>query len=398
MIILAKNFFFACTKIGASDEDDEELRLKKSSLVLVPVIIGISAFLWGLLYIALDHYISAAIPLSYSFITLYNLWNFHNSKNIVPLQKIQLILVLLLPFFLMWSLGGFAHGSFVFIWAFFAPIAALTYNHSKDAAPWFYAFIALVVFSTLIDQSLIEHHDTLMPELAVELFFLLNISAGLSGLYFLIKYFINEKDKGANKRLMIEHQALLQRTEELKEANYKLAHLADHDALTGLPNRYHLQKHLSQMISRANRTGSSIALMFIDLDGFKSINDSFGHATGDEVLICVGDRITSLLREEDTVARIGGDEFALAIDCNAGNHYVETVALRTIDSLNLNYPCLSSPSKMGASIGISMFPQDGQEIEQLFKLADAAMYKAKASGKNNFKFHSQGAGQQASTL
>lgn len=398
MIGLVKNFFIACTRIGASAEDDEDLRLKKSSLVLVPVIIGIAAFFWGLLYIALGHLISGAIPLSYSLISVCNLMSFHNSKDIAPLQRTQLILVLLLPFFLMWSLGGFALGSFVFIWAFFAPIAALIYRGEKHAAHWFHAFLALVVLSTLIDQALIDQHNNPMPQLAIELFFLLNICAGLSGLYFLIRYFINEKDKDANKRLKIEHMALLQRTEELKEANYKLEHLADHDALTGLPNRYHLQKHLSQMIARAKRNHFSIALLFIDLDGFKSINDSYGHAIGDEVLKCVGERIASLLRQEDTVARIGGDEFAIAIESNPDNVYIEQVAQRIIDNLSQDYPCVSSSSKMGASIGISLYPQDSRDIDQLFNLADAAMYKAKTSGKNNFKFHRQNAGHQSATL
>ena len=111
-----------------------------------------------------------------------------------------------------------------------------------------------------------------MPQIGVEIFFLLNISAGLSGIYYLVKYYINEKEKDADALLKKEHMALLQRTNELKEANLKLRYLAGHDALTGLSNRYHLRDCLSKMISYAKRSNHTVALLFIDLDGFKDIN------------------------------------------------------------------------------------------------------------------------------
>jgi len=373
--------------IGSSPTDSESLRLQKSSLILVPLIIGTAAFIWGLIYIYLEHYLSASIPLSYSFISVLNLWHFHKTKNIIPIQKTQMILVLFLPFFLMWSLGGFALGSFVMIWSFFAPIAALTYDRSSKALYWFYAFLMLVIFSTLIDQSLIEHHTSFMPQIAVELFFLLNISAGLSGIYFLFKHFIDEKEKNANERLQKEHQALLKSTQELKEANYKLKHIADHDSLTGLPNRYYLQGHLNQIMSHAKRYQQSIALLFIDLDGFKKVNDNFGHSSGDEVLKIIGKRITKLLREEDTIARIGGDEFAIAIGSIKDISYIENIALRLIKEVNRGYSCIpSSSSFIGASIGISIYPEDSNNKEVLFRNADAAMYHAKEKGRNNYQF------------
>lgn len=383
------NIKTSCLSIGSSPADDEELKLKKSSLLIVPFIIGPAAFIWGLLYIYLDHYMSAAIPLSYTVISILNVWHLHKTKNIVPLYKTQMTLVLLLPFFLMWSLGGYALGSFVFIWGFFAPIAALTYEESKQALNWFYYFIVLVVISTLIDQYLLESHTTFMPQMAVELFFLLNISAGLSGIYFLIRFFINEKDKNALELLQKEHEELLHRTEELKKANNELDYFAYHDALTKLPNRYYLRENLAKILSHAKRHEETIALLFIDLDGFKSINDTFGHATGDEVLKDVAFRIKSLLREEDTVARIGGDEFALIIGDITNLTYIEKISERIISEINRDYESVPTPSPVGVSIGISLFPKDAQDIDTLINYADEAMYRIKKSSKNDYLFYTK---------
>jgi predicted signal transduction protein with EAL and GGDEF domain len=141
-----------------------------------------------------------------------------------------------------------------------SPIAALTYETSERTLYWFYSFLTFVLFSTIIDQTLIESHTSLMPQIAVETFFLLNISAGLSGLYFLIKYFIDEKEKNATERLKKEHEALLQRTNELKEANSKLEHLVNHDALTQLPNRTKLAHKLEQAIHHAERRHQQFAV------------------------------------------------------------------------------------------------------------------------------------------
>ena len=211
--------------IGYLKTDSKELKLKKSSLVIVPLIIGPAAFIWGLSYIAFEHYLSASIPLLYSFVSLFNLWYLHKTKDIQVLQNIQLYLVLLLPFFLMWSLGGFALGGFVMIWAFFAPIAALAYQRDKKASYWYFAFIALVLFSTFIDQYLLENHSPVMPQYAKEIFFFLNITFGLSGIYFLIKHFIDEKEKNANILLQKKHEALLGTTEELKKSKKELLNL-----------------------------------------------------------------------------------------------------------------------------------------------------------------------------
>lgn len=388
MLDFGKNYLNICINIGVKPSDTESQRLKKASLTLVPLIIGPAAFVLGILYIYMDHYISASIPLSYSLISLYNLWNLNKTKDIVSLQKAQMILVLILPFLLMWSLGGFALGSFVMIWAFYTPIAALTYNDSKKALPWFHAFMILVVISVAIDQILIENYTKLMPQIAVELFFLLNISVGLSGIYFLIKYFINEKEKNANNKLNIEHEKLLKASKELEIANKKLKYRAHHDELTGLPNRYLLREELIKMTAYARRHKHSVALLFIDLDGFKSVNDNYGHSKGDEVLKTVASRMISLVRQEDIISRIGGDEFAVAIGSLDDLVYVEKVTKRIIDEINRAYEGLPS-SSVGASIGISIFPDQTTNIDSLLNYADKAMYSVKKSSKNDFMIYSE---------
>ena len=373
--------------LGISEDDGEELKIKKSSMVLISLITGSAGFTLTLIYLYFDHAVPASIPLVYTAISLLNLLYFKESKNIISFYKIQTSLILVTPFLLMWSLGGFALGSFVFIWAFFAPISALIYENKKQAFYWFCCFIVLVTLSVLIDQYLFENHTTFMPQIAIELLLFLNITVGLSGIYYLIQYFVNEKERNSLALLQQEHRKLIRRTEELKKANSKLDHYAHYDALTDLPNRYYLKENLEKMMSHAKRHKYSIALLFIDLDDFKNVNDDFGHSTGDQVLLDVSSRIKTLLREEDTIARLGGDEFAIVISDITDISYVDIISNRIIDEVNRNYSYISKSSPIGVSIGISLFPQDAQDIDTLINNADEAMYEIKLSSKNAYKFY-----------
>ncbi len=387
LIGLIKKYFNNYVDTVVLPTDSKSLKLKKSSLIIVPLIIGPAALIWGVLYIFLGEYISASIPLSYSVVSLFNLWHLYKTKNIILLQQIQMILVLFLPFFLMWSLGGFAAGSFVMLWAFFAPIAALMYDNTKTSLYWFYAFILLIVFSVNIDQALIENRTEFLSPIAIELFFLLNISAALSGVFLLIKYFINEKDKNANERLEKEHKALLLSTEKLKKANLKLKTLAHFDSLTGLPNRELFYDLLSQSIKKAKRHKNELALLFVDLDRFKQINDSLGHTLGDKVLQAVAARLNNCIRKEDSLARLGGDEFIILMDDLKKGENASLLAQKIIDSLAEPIYIDEHTFYVTASIGISLYPQDDKDLHTLLRYADTAMYKAKKEGKNNFQFY-----------
>jgi diguanylate cyclase (GGDEF)-like protein len=170
----------------------------------------------------------------------------------------------------------------------------------------------------------------------------------------------------------------------LKQTNEQVTHLAHHDGLTGLPNRTLFYDRLNQAIARAKRDKESVAVLFLDLDGFKKINDTLGHASGDVLLIEAAKRIQSCVRESDTVARMGGDEFT-AILCNVGNGK-EIVAQKILDTIRQPFMLADQSCSVGVSIGIAIYPDSGGNAEDLVKVADTAMYLAKDSGKNCYRF------------
>jgi len=160
-----------------------------------------------------------------------------------------------------------------------------------------------------------------------------------------------------------------------------LVRKAFHDPLTGLANRALFVDHIEGAYHRAQRSGSLIFLLYIDLDEFKKINDTFGHAAGDEVLIQVADRLNKCVRATDTVARLGGDEFAILLEQATSLTAAETVAERIVESLGEPFPLANGTASIGASVGIAFTDMVGQSAVQLMKSADAAMYTAKRSGK-----------------
>lgn len=174
----------------------------------------------------------------------------------------------------------------------------------------------------------------------------------------------------------------------LRNRGKQLIHqLAYYDCLTGLPNRRLLQDRFQQALANAQRHGTGMALLFLDLDKFKPINDSLGHKAGDEVLKTLADRLASCLREGDTLSRIGGDEFVVLLLNIAGEEEISSVAQKIIDITSEPIPMKGRDLQVGCSIGISIFPKDGTGYDTLLKNADAAMYRAKENGRNNFQFH-----------
>ncbi len=172
------------------------------------------------------------------------------------------------------------------------------------------------------------------------------------------------------------------------EAEARLQHLATHDALTGLPNRLLLTERLHQAIANAKRLGERVAVLFIDLDGFKNVNDTLGHRIGDELLREAGHRLQGALRESDFLARLGGDEFMIVIELTGGGEDAGTVADKLLELLRLPTRIERHDLRVSASIGISLFPDDADGPEALLKNADVAMYRAKELGKNTYQFFS----------
>ncbi|WP_229860196.1 putative bifunctional diguanylate cyclase/phosphodiesterase [Candidatus Sulfurimonas baltica] len=166
-----------------------------------------------------------------------------------------------------------------------------------------------------------------------------------------------------------------------------LDHQAHHDALTGLPNRVLFNDRLSQAIEKSKRNKLKLALLFIDLDHFKEINDSLGHDIGDEILKEVTHRLRGTIRDEDTVARLGGDEFTVILeDLNQGQD-ASSIAAKLLESLAKSMHINDNVLYVSSSIGISIYPDDGVSAKDLLKFADSAMYKAKDDGRNNFQYY-----------
>jgi diguanylate cyclase (GGDEF)-like protein/PAS domain S-box-containing protein len=168
----------------------------------------------------------------------------------------------------------------------------------------------------------------------------------------------------------------------------RLHELVNHDVLTGLPNRRLLNELLGLAIKRAERENHQIALLFIDLDRFKSINDSLGHQVGDKLLYEVSRRISNAMRESDVVARLGGDEFLVMMDKINSPDDAEQIARKIIHTLQAEFNIDGKEIFISASIGISIFPNDGNDVDSTIKAADMAMYQVKNKGKNNHCFYS----------
>ncbi|MDB5811525.1 MAG: hypothetical protein JWN94_3647 [Betaproteobacteria bacterium] len=190
---------------------------------------------------------------------------------------------------------------------------------------------------------------------------------------------------GASMLTWIFYQTLVA-VRQRQHAEERANHLAHHDALTGLPNRRLLQDRLAQAMTAATRHGHLLAIMYLDLDGFKTINDSLGHDIGDELLKEVAQRLLSTLRQEDTAVRLGGDEFVVGLMRLNQPADAEAAARKLIDALGKPYHLAGHDVVVTTSIGISVFPGNVKTSDELLKHADAALYKAKTAGKNRYCF------------
>jgi len=172
-----------------------------------------------------------------------------------------------------------------------------------------------------------------------------------------------------------------------RRAEERVHYIAFHDDLTSLPNRLMLNQHLDRALSRHRRNGSQFALLFMDLDRFKVINDSLGHEIGDALLRQVADRLRAELRECDTIARMSGDEFVVLIENCGDLNDISACARRLVEELGAPYQLGKKNCHVTLSIGISVFPSDGSDAPALLKAADVAMYRAKELGRNNYQYY-----------
>jgi diguanylate cyclase (GGDEF)-like protein len=193
----------------------------------------------------------------------------------------------------------------------------------------------------------------------------------------------------ANAQLVIATIKAREMVEQVENAKAQLSHMAHHDALTGLPNRMLLHDRLGKAIELARRQSTKIAVLYMDLDGFKHINDSLGHAVGDQLLQSVARRLVGCVRHSDTASRQGGDEFVVLLSNVKQAENVASSAQKILAALAVPYLIDERELRVSVSIGIASYPYDGQDAETLLKSADSAMYHAKDSGRNNYKFFVQ---------
>ena len=207
-----------------------------------------------------------------------------------------------------------------------------------------------------------------------------------------------EELKQANE--LLESQ-VIQRTAELKSANDRLLHdleerkrveqsirhIAHHDALTGLPNRSLFRDRLTHAMAQADRYHQKLAVMFLDLDRFKAINDTLGHNVGDQLLKIAAERLRSCVRDSDTVARLGGDEFTVIVEDIVEDHDAAAVAQKILDTLSQPFNLYGHEVFISVSVGVTLYPSDDENADNLLRNADSAMYRAKEFGRNNFQFY-----------
>jgi two-component system chemotaxis family response regulator WspR len=183
------------------------------------------------------------------------------------------------------------------------------------------------------------------------------------------------------------YEALCQSQYALEAVNARLQRMAHQDELTQLPNRPLFIDRLAMTLAQAKRDNLSVALLFLDLDDFKPVNDLYGHQAGDDVLKIVAQRLLGCVRETDTVARLGGDEFAIILSGLDDLLYAATIAEKIIESISAPIKLTGDrQSILGVSVGISIFPEDGTDIDRLLAYADHAMYESKRGGKNRYCF------------
>ena len=184
------------------------------------------------------------------------------------------------------------------------------------------------------------------------------------------------------RRIAARTRSLRAALHDARKANAAVLHLAQHDALTGLANRCLLRQRIDDAIARARASGTAAAVIFVDLDRFKAVNDAYGHAAGDQLLQVVATRLRSCVRLDDTVARLGGDEFVIVLADVDDAGGVERVVRKLLDAVGRPVALVGGTAGVSASVGVARFPNDGADAEALLRRADQAMYGAKAAGRD----------------
>jgi len=263
----------------------------------------------------------------------------------------------------------------------FIALAILTLY--KDVMPVFVAAATTIVHHAIFNY--LQLYEVSLFDMPVMIF---NYGCGfdivlLHGIFVLAEAFV----LGYIIKLQIEYGVELNFSEKkILGLNKELSHTSLHDSLTGLPNRYNLHSQLNFIVANANRNQSKFAVLFLDLDHFKNVNDTLGHNIGDALLVSVAKKLTSLLRDNDVISRIGGDEFIIILNDFNDTSTLEQVIIKILDAFHHEWAIKDHYLRLSVSIGVAVYPDDSKEINELMKFADIAMYKAKSEGRDRFSF------------
>jgi len=253
----------------------------------------------------------------------------------------------------------------------------------KDTVPVFVAAVTTIVHHLIFNY--LQFYEISLFDMPVMVF---NYGCGMDiVLLHGIFVFAEALVIGYIIKLQIEYGVEQNRSEnQILGLNEELSFTSLHDSLTGLPNRYNLYSQLKLTVANANRYERKFAVLFLDLDHFKNINDTLGHNVGDTLLKAVSHKLKSMIRENDIVARIGGDEFIIILNDFNDLGTLEQVISKILDAFHQEWVVQNHFLRLSTSIGVAIYPDDSQEINELMKFADIAMYKAKAEGRDQFSF------------
>lgn len=349
--------------MGVAPGDSDDLRLKKAVLTITATIIAFLAIFWGCLYLYSGYTLPGALPLSYSVISFSSILHFFKTKRFTFFRFSQQLLILLLPFLLMWSLGGFANGSVVMIWAIFAPLAALFFIDLTAAKHWMLAFLGLLAISAAFDLNLATYARP-MPAGLNTFYFFMNLGCGFILIAIMLYYFVKDRESAYAK---------------LQQSEAHIRELMLTDPLTGVANRRHLDSRLEMELSRQVRYSQPLSVILTDIDWFKRVNDTYGHTVGDTVLKAFTDHLGESLRTSDFVARYGGEEFVLLLP-NTTLEEAAALAERIREAtkrIRFKQPELS----MTASFGVTS-AHPGEGMAEVLSRADEAMYQSKSHGRD----------------